>query len=359
MRLVVCVDRDDDLGRKAGVLGPVVGRAAVLEAAQKLGIADPEDSDTNAMYGAIRLLDELRSLGEEVDVVLLTGSPKVGVLSDRKVGEQFDRVLAQVPAEGVHLISDGAEDEYILPVLQSRVKIDGVHRIYVRQSASLESTYYTVLTALKDQKLRNKTVLPFAIALLVVGIAAATGVFWWGITALLILLGVYLIFWVFDIDEALIDSIRSASSDIRTGSVAFGFGLLAIALAAIGALLGYNSWINTHPASATLERGLAFPAAGLIWWLVAGELWETGRAIRWYLARSRIPSSYLIATTSIIGIGLISFGILQLVNYLESFPSQPILIVGLLLGVGLGCIISAGVLFQYLRPRSGASSAPA
>ncbi|HTT25680.1 MAG TPA: DUF373 family protein, partial [Thermoplasmata archaeon] len=176
--------------------------------------------------------------------------------------------------------------------------------------------------------------------------------------------GIYLIFWVFDIDEALIDSVRSASSDIRTGSVAFGFGLLAIALAAIGVLSGYTSW-NTHPASATLERGLAFPAAGLIWWIVAGEMWETGRAIRWYLARSRLPSSFLIATTSIIGIGLMSYGLLGVVSYLEAFGSlpvlgsQPLLIVGLLIGVGLACIISAGVLFQYLRTRSTATALPA
>ena len=41
MRLVVCVDRDDDLGRKAGVRGPVLGREAVLEAAINLWTVDP------------------------------------------------------------------------------------------------------------------------------------------------------------------------------------------------------------------------------------------------------------------------------------------------------------------------------
>jgi hypothetical protein len=57
MRLVVCVDRDDDLGRKAKVEGPVVGRANVLEAAVRLATADPEDADTNAARDKIRLLD--------------------------------------------------------------------------------------------------------------------------------------------------------------------------------------------------------------------------------------------------------------------------------------------------------------
>ena len=356
MRLVVCVDRDDDLGRKAGVLGPVVGRTAVLEAAQKLGCADPEDADTNAMYGAVQLLDQLRKAGDEAEVVVLTGSPKVGILSDRRVGEQFDKVLSQIPAESAHLLSDGAEDEYLFPILASRVRIDGVHRIYIRQNASIESTYYTVVRALKDPKLRAKTVLPFAIVMLTIGIAAAAGVFWWGIIGLLILLGVYLIAWTFDIDEALIESFRSASTDIRTGSVAFGFGLLAIALGGIGFLLGFQAY-QKDVLYAPVERVLLIPSTGLIWWLVAGELWETGRAIRWYLARSRLPRSFPIATTSIVGIGIVSYGILQLVSYLQSYPAQSQTVIAATLGLGLALVISAGVLSQYLKSRVPTASA--
>ncbi len=62
------------------------------------------------------------------------------------------------------------------------------------------------MRALKDPKLRAKTVLPFALVLLTLGIAAAGGVLLWGVIGLAILLGIYLIFWTFDIDEAIIDS---------------------------------------------------------------------------------------------------------------------------------------------------------
>ena len=242
MRLVVCVDRDDDLGRKAGVQGPIVGRADAIDAATRLAIVDPEDSDTNAIFAAVSLLDELRGAGEDCEVCILTGSPKVGVLSDRRVADQFDHVLATVKATSAYLVSDGAEDEYLFPILASRVRVDGVRRVYIRQSASIESTYYTVIRALKDPKLRAKTVLPFALVLLTLGIAAAGGVFLWGIIGLSILLGVYLVFWTFDIDEAIIDSLRSASTDIRQGSAAFGFGLFAIALVGVGFLEGYNAY---------------------------------------------------------------------------------------------------------------------
>ena len=103
MRLVVCVDRDDDLGRKAGVSGPVVGRAQAVDAATRLAIADPEDSDTNAIFAAVSLVDELRGAGEDCEVCVLTGSPKVGVLSDRRVADQFDQVLERVRATSAYL----------------------------------------------------------------------------------------------------------------------------------------------------------------------------------------------------------------------------------------------------------------
>lgn len=354
MRLVVCVDRDDDLGRKAGVMGPVVGREKVLEAATKLGTTDPEDADTNAMFAAVRLLDEITRTGDEAEVVVLTGSPKVGILSDRKVGEQFDKVLAQIPATAAHLVSDGAEDEFLFPVLSSRVRIDGVHRIYIRQNASLESTYYTVLRALKDPKLRQKTILPLALVLLTLGIAAAGGFIWWGVIGLAILLGIYLVFWTFDIDEALIDSIRSASTDIRQGSVAFGFGLFAIALIAVGFLTGYNSYIG-HPEYAPIRLVLQFGVAGVIWWLLGAEVWESGRAVRRYLLRGRMPRSYPIASTSIAGIGFVSYGIIYLVEYLEGYvgPVQlPAILTSMLLGFAL--IIAAGRWNQRLRTRAAA-----
>jgi putative membrane protein len=357
MRLVVCVDRDDDLGRKAGVVGPVVGRENVLAAALKLGTADPEDADTNAMFAAIHLLDQIREAGEEAEVVVLTGSPKVGVLSDRRVAEQFDRVLRERPATSAHLVSDGAEDEYLFPILASRVRIDGVRRVFIRQSASLESTYYTVVRALKDPKLRAKTVLPFAIVLLILGIAAASGVIWWGVIGLSILLGVYLIFWTFDIDEALIDSVRSASTDIRQGSVAFGFGLFSIALVGVGFLTGYNIFIS-HPADTPIDRLLRFAAVGLLWWLFAAEVWESGRAIRRYFVHGRLPRSYPVATISIVGIGLVCYGIVYTLAYLEALPLSGLLgpaqlpLIVTLIVVGLALVIGAGAFYQYRKART-------
>jgi putative membrane protein len=349
MRLVVCVDRDDDLGRKAQVAGPVVGRSAAIDAATRLAIVDPEDSDTNAVFAAVSLLDELREAGEDCEVCILTGSPKVGALSDRRVADQFDQVLKDVKATSAYLVSDGAEDEFLFPILASRVRIDGVRRVFVRQSQSIESTYYTLVRALKDPKLRAKTILPVALVLLILGLAAAGGVLPWGIIGLAIVLGVYLIFWTFDIDESLIESIRSASSDIRQGSVAFGFGLFSIALVGVGFLTGYNLY-SADLASPPLDRILDFLTGGLLWWVLGALVWETGRAVRRMFARGRFPRSFLVATTSIVGIGFLSYGIVYLVRYLEGLvisADVPLLVASIVGGLGL--VIGAGVLQQYFK----------
>jgi putative membrane protein len=349
MRLVVCVDRDDDLGRKASVAGPVVGRASVIDAAVRLATVDPEDSDTNAAFAAVSLLDELKGAGEEAEVCILTGSPKVGVLSDRRISDQFDHVLAQVHASSAYLVSDGAEDEYLFPILASRVRIDGVRRVYVRQAASIESTYYTIVRAMKDPKLRAKTILPVALVLLILGLAAAGGVLLWGVIGLAIVLGIYLIFWTFDIDEALIDSIRSASTDIRQGSVAFGFGLFAVGLVGAGFLAGYNTYTSnlTQP---DLIRILSFLGAGLFYWILAALIWESGRAIRRRFVRGRFPRTFAVATISILGVGSLSYGIIFLVRYLQgSSPTPQIVLVVALIVVGFALEFGAGVLSQYLK----------
>ncbi len=358
MRLVVCVDRDDDLGRKAQLDGPIVGRSEVLDAAVRLGTADPEDSDTNALFAAVALLDELRGAGEPCEVCALTGSAKVGIASDRRVAHQFDQVLERVQATSAYLVSDGAEDEYLFPILASRVRIDGVRRVYVRQSASLESTYYTMVRALKDPKLRAKTVLPFALVLLILGFAAAGGVLLWGVIGLAIVLGIYLIFWTFDIDEALIDAVQTASVDTRQGSVAFGFGLFALALVGAGFLTGYNQYVGAV-ASPPFDRVLFALQAGLLWWILGALVWETGRALRRRLARGRFPRSFVVATTSVIGIGLVSYGIVYLVRYLQSLSpvTQVPLLAGLIV-IGLGLVIGAGVIHQHFRALAGASAPP-
>ena len=79
--LVLCVDRDDDIGQKTGVTGPVIGREACLDTASRLALADPQESDANAIYQAVRMLDELKK-NHQAEVAILTGHQNVGLQSE-------------------------------------------------------------------------------------------------------------------------------------------------------------------------------------------------------------------------------------------------------------------------------------
>ncbi|MCH8973078.1 MAG: DUF373 family protein, partial [Thaumarchaeota archaeon] len=59
--LVICVDRDNDVGEKTGISTPVVGRDACIEAAQRLALEDPEDADSNSIFSAIKTYEDLIS----------------------------------------------------------------------------------------------------------------------------------------------------------------------------------------------------------------------------------------------------------------------------------------------------------
>nr|WP_206205245.1 DUF373 family protein [Thermococcus sp. GR6] len=148
----MAIDRDDDFGQKAGVEGPVIGRDACIDAALKLSLADPEDSDANVVYAAVKLYDELKGSGEfdEVEIALITGHPKVGVKSDLELSRQLDEVLQRFPADGVITVTDGAEDEQIFPIITSKVPIISSHRVVVKQSEGIETTWYIIVKYSKE-----------------------------------------------------------------------------------------------------------------------------------------------------------------------------------------------------------------
>ena len=151
--LVICIDRDDDLGEKAKVLSPIIGREDNINAAVKLASADPEDSDTNTIFGGIKVLDDLISKGVDAEIVTFAGDKNIGVVSDQKIARQLEEVLDKIDAKNAIFISDGAEDETLVPIVQSRIKIDSVKRTVVMQSANLESTYYILKTEFNDPKI--------------------------------------------------------------------------------------------------------------------------------------------------------------------------------------------------------------
>ena len=177
--LVLTVDRDNDLGIKTAIRGPVVGRRQVLTAALKLGIADPEESDTNAILGALNQYDNLTDSVEnsdDVEIAILTGDEKVGAKSDRIISAQLEEVVHEFQPDLAIVVTDGAEDESVLPIIQSQVRVEHVKKIIVKQSKGIEGTYYYIVKILEDPKWRAKMLTPISAFLMIIGL----GIILWG-----------------------------------------------------------------------------------------------------------------------------------------------------------------------------------
>jgi putative membrane protein len=237
--LVVCVDRDDDLGRKAKVVGPILGRKENIKAATKLALKDPLDSDVNCIFAAVRKFDELKEK-HTVEIVTLTGKAKFGFESDRKINEQLDAVLEKFPAEGFVLVTDGAEDDQIMPILQSRAKIISKENVIVKQAKEVESTFYTIKEALKDPFLARLVFgIPGLILLLLFAVPSI------GLQLIMLIAGVYLLSKGFGLEEMALNTLNEIISSISLQKTSFPFYLATLFILGFGLLSGYNAYLQS------------------------------------------------------------------------------------------------------------------
>ncbi len=272
MRLLVLnVDRDDDLGRKTGIRAPVLGREEMLRAATALAIADPEEADANGMFAAIKEYDEIsnRKLeydAEEVFVGAVTGHIREGVFADNAVAQQFDELMSQTKCDAVILVSDGNEDEHVLPILQTRVKVNGVRRVIVKQARTLEGALGLFNRLIHDQKLQRRFFLPLAILLFAAGAAillkrpelfVASGLF---------LAAVYIMVQVLNLDRPLGGLMHGISVSLRAGKLSLFASVIAFLVVLAG---GFITVGQVEPASkvGTARYSVLF-AQSMFWYIV-------------------------------------------------------------------------------------------
>lgn len=204
--LVICVDRDDDIGKKAGVITPVVGRNACIEAAQRLALEDPEDADSNSIFAAIKTYEDLVSKGYQAEVIIVAGTENKGIQADEKIVLQVKTVMERYAANGAVIVSDGEDDESVIPIIQNVLPIVSVRRVVMRVSRSVEYSYAVLgryLRAIAFDSKYSKFFLGVpGILLLIGGIATVVG-FTKEIFAILVsILGGAFLIRAFDVDRA-------------------------------------------------------------------------------------------------------------------------------------------------------------
>ena len=136
--LVLCIDRDDDIGSKGGVKTPIIGKESCIDAGIRLALEDPEDADANAIFGAIKMHQDLLAKGYDTEVAVVAGKINLGIEADEKIGFEIQTVLDNYAADGAVLVSDGEDDETIIPVIRTILPIISVQRVIIRHSRSVQ-----------------------------------------------------------------------------------------------------------------------------------------------------------------------------------------------------------------------------
>ena len=274
--LVLSVDRDNDIGEKTSMNGPIVGREHVLKAAQELGLADPEDSDMNALFQAVRVWEEVRKKYKS-EVAAVTGNRNVGLQSDKEIAEQLNAVIRQFPADYIILVTDGTEDEHIMPIIQSKVPILSVRRVIVKQSEQLESSYYKIKDFITESLENPK------FSRLVFGLPAIALILWalFGMEGWRIIIGVvgaYLFIKGFKLGKYVTGTAEELQSALTRRRFAFFLYIVSIAFiifASYGGYIATEGFVNEN----LFEAAATFVSASIYLYYIAGAVAWVGRNI--------------------------------------------------------------------------------
>ena len=309
MKLIIVIDRDNDIGRKAGVSSPVIGREACLKAAEKLGLADPEDSDLNTIYGALKIYDELRDK-EDVEVVIVAGDENVGIVSDSKISDQIDFLKRTTNADSVILVTDGSEDEFVIPIVASRFKIDGVKRIIVKQSKTIESTFYLIKKMLEDPKIAKSTLTPIGVLLIIYSVFSMVGFSTWGYGFLVFIVGLYFILKAYGMENVIEEYFSNIKKSLYEGRLSFITYIIALIFVIVGIIQGVNGFwrlLNDAVAPSPLVLLIAFIYSSLWWLIFAGVSIIIGKAFDAFIERKSI-TRYFTMVFLLLAAGLILWG---------------------------------------------------
>jgi len=269
--LVLCVDRDNDIGRKLDVDGPIIGVSENINVAKELAIKDPEDSDVNAIFGAVKLARELKT-----KVVTLTGDKNVGVKSDIRIAKQLDRILEMLKPEGIILVTDGAEDEQIIPLISSRVKINSVKTIVVRQSIELEKAYFKINQFIKEvEEEPNLARLVFGIpglAIIIFSVGVLLNAFSIAVALMLTFLGLYFLVKGFGFEEEVFSRLSNFFDSLSIEKISTFAYIISFIVFLWGVMNGYLEFDRAKPPELTKAVAVFFVSAAdmiLIAWVIS------------------------------------------------------------------------------------------
>ena len=355
--LVLVVDRDDDFGVKANVITPAIGLDTVSRAASMLGVADPEDSDVNSIYAAIKIYNELKAEKKDVEIALICGDRKVGYKSDTKMVDELEKVIEEVAPERAILVSDGAEDEYVYPIITSRIKVDSVKKVYVKQAPGIEGTFYILMKILRDDDKRKRILAPLGIVLMLISTAFIFSAFIsyldsGNLTHFYDMTGVFIVFAIglvsclysYKVKERFMRYAGNILNNVKSGDPTVLFLMAAIVFLILGMVLGLLAALTPHSISSG-QRILVFISNSMWMFIFAYICNDFGKFLKRYIEEQKVMLGFLVGTMMIFALAFIMQAALDtLAVFLEyNIISRDMIILELVVGFAFA---SAAIMTQ-------------
>ena len=332
--LVLVVDRDDDFGVKGKVNTPVIGVQNCLDAATAFGIADPEDSDLNALFAAVSVCLEIQEDGHEADVALICGDEKVGHRSDLALVAQLEEVLDEIEPDSVVLVGDGAEDEYIYPIISSRAHVDSVRKVYVKQAPGIEGSFYIITKMLSDPGKRKRFLVPLGFIMVLLSLffimpaimvytqdhdintlASMSG------SLAFFFIGLVVMLYGYNVAERYEEFRKNLISSLAGDTTRFIFLCISVSIILIMAVWNYIEIGNLYITS--VFEWVMYYVTSLGWpVLIAMLVYIVGSAIQDYQSMKTIKLSMVFGSTGLMSLGLVAIGILDTVSFFAGYDGS-------------------------------------
>jgi putative membrane protein len=356
--LVVCLHRGEDIDADP----PVAGREAVESLVTRLGVDDPEDSRVNCLLEGLRVARDIDDA--VVAVVSVVGE---SVTADREVARQVEALVGEYDPDSAVVVVDSAEDERLVPIVESRVTVDAVDRVVVRQARDIESTYYLLKQFLADEQLRKSVLIPVGAALLafpvLLFVADSPTV---AVGAIAAAVGLFLLYKGLGVDDYVARVPAGTREALYSGQVSLVTYVVGVGLALVGLFagaLGVSGMETEGLGEFILAMRFAYHSVP---WLTAAALAaSTGRLIDELIRDDELGSAYVNLPFVAIAVGLAIRGFA--VYFLErsgvfeevSIPPTelgPIAVDGLVLASGshLALFILASIFISLLGVRVAA-----
>lgn len=299
--LVLCVDRDDDLGQKTGIKTPVVGKEDNLNAAVSLALKDPEEADANSMFEAIRVYEQLQEnsqSGESFYIATVSGSHLGVIKADRKIVKELNDLLFSTNANEVILVTDGYSDEAVMPLIESRVPVSAVKRVVVKHSESIEETaalFSRYLKTLTQNPRYARIVLGLpGLLILILGILLIFNLLELFGTVFLFVIGGFMLFKGFGVDKTfknLVQTLKDYSPPPIATQISNFSAIAGVLSILVGIYLGVTNamghigeFLDIPSLLGVLPKSLGYFLQGSINLAILGvSVILFGRAIRMYI----------------------------------------------------------------------------